>query len=227
MFKLPLCGRINFRFTADLPLTDNVNYSRYFFSSWPLENKDGSTVQIQVPDNVAYDTQKGDMFIPQTCVVHDPAVRLSGPIFNEYAGQCPQGILTNKFSPHKQCLVTLRHQAAPGTTRRACYECRAGLTPRRAGYEWRAGLAPRRAGYEWRAGLTPRRVVYEWRAGLAPRRAGYEWRAGLTPRRAVYEWRAGLTPRRAVYEWRAGLTPRRAVYEWRAGLAPRRAVYAV
>ena len=36
-------------FTADLPLTDNVNYSRYFFSSWPVENKDGSTVQIQVP----------------------------------------------------------------------------------------------------------------------------------------------------------------------------------
>ena len=72
-----------------------------------MENKDGSTVQIQVPDNVAYDTQKGDMFIPQTCVVHNPAVRLSGPIFNEYAGQCPQGIFTNKVSPHKQCLVTV------------------------------------------------------------------------------------------------------------------------
>ena len=47
------------------------------------------------------------MFIPQTCVVHNPAVRLSGPIFNEYAGQCPQGIFTNKVSPHKQCLVTV------------------------------------------------------------------------------------------------------------------------
>ena len=25
-----------------------------------MENKDGFTVQIQVPNNVAYDTQKGD-----------------------------------------------------------------------------------------------------------------------------------------------------------------------
>ena len=112
-----------------------------------MENKDGSTVQIQVPDNVAYDTQKRDMFIPQTCVGYNPAVRLQGPIFNEYAGQCPQGILTNKVSPHKQCLVTLRRQAVPGTTRRAVYE-------------WRAGLAPRRVVYECRAGLTPRRAVY-------------------------------------------------------------------
>ena len=114
-----------------------------------MENKDGSTVQIQVPDNVAYDTQKGDMFIPQTCVGHNPAVRLSGPIFKEYAGQCPQGILTNKVSPHTQCLVTLRRQA--------------GLAPRRAVYVWRAGLAPRRAVYECRAGLATRRAVY---AGL-------------------------------------------------------------
>ena len=141
-------------FTADLPLTDNVNYSRYFFSRWPVENKDDSTVQIQVPDNVAYDTQKGEMFIPpKTCVVHNPAVRLSGPIFNEYAVQCPQGILTNKVSHRKQCLVTVRRQAARGTTRRAVYEWRAGLAPRRAVYVWRAGLAPRRAVYEWRAGL--------------------------------------------------------------------------
>ena len=72
-----------------------------------MENKDGSTVQIQVPDNVAYDTQKGDMFIPQTCVVHNPAVRLLGQIFNEYAGQCPQEIFTNKVSHRKQCLVTV------------------------------------------------------------------------------------------------------------------------
>ena len=55
-----------------------------------MENKDGFTVQIQVPNNVAYDTQKGDTFIPQTCVGHNPAVRLSGSIFNEYALQCPE-----------------------------------------------------------------------------------------------------------------------------------------
>ena len=74
------------------------------------------TVQIQVRDNVAYDTQKGDMFIPQICVGYHPAVRLSGSIFKEYALQCPRRILTNKVSRRKQCLVTIRRQAAPGTT---------------------------------------------------------------------------------------------------------------
>ena len=72
---------------------DNVNYSRYFFSSWPVKNKDDSTVQIQVPENVAYDTQKLDMFLPQTCVGHNPAVRLSGPIF-----RLPRGLRDGRFT---------------------------------------------------------------------------------------------------------------------------------
>ena len=100
-------------FTADLPLTENVKYLRYFFWTWPIANAKGYTVQLQVPDNVAYDTQSGDMFIPQSCVGNNPSVCISGPIYNEYGLLCPRGILTNKISHRKQCFVTVRRHVPP------------------------------------------------------------------------------------------------------------------
>ena len=100
-------------FTADLPLTDNVEYLRYFFWTWPVMHHADYTMQLRLPPMVAYNTRVGSMFLPRNCVGRDPAICMSGPIYNNYGLRCPRGVLTNDDSHRKQCFVTVRGNVTP------------------------------------------------------------------------------------------------------------------
>ena len=70
-------------------------------------------MQLRVPPTVAYNTRVGTMFLPRNCVGRDPAICMSGPIYNNYGLRCPRGVLTNDDSHRKQCFVTVRGNATP------------------------------------------------------------------------------------------------------------------
>ena len=100
-------------FTANLPLTDNVEYLRYYFWTWPVMHHAEFTMQLRLPPTVAYNTRVGSMFLPRNCVGRDPAICMSGPIYNNNGLRCPRGVLTNDDSHRKQCFVTVRGNATP------------------------------------------------------------------------------------------------------------------
>ena len=102
-------------FTADLPLTDRVKYLRYHLWSWPVaHNASGYSLQIQVPTDLAYDTEGGDMFIPHDCLGRDPSICKTGPVFTKDGLTCPRGILTNNQALRNTCQVTINR--SPGGT---------------------------------------------------------------------------------------------------------------
>ena len=96
-------------YTAHLPLTDNKEYLRYHLYTWPSVPKSANfTVELETPTDIAYDTESGNMYIPQSCVGQFPEVCQSGPRFNKGGLQCPRGILTNDEELRKTCHVTIR-----------------------------------------------------------------------------------------------------------------------
>ena len=70
-------------------------------------------MQLRLPPTVAYNTRVGSMFLPRNCVGRDPAICMSGPIYNNNGLRCPRGVLTNDDSHRKQCFVTVRGNATP------------------------------------------------------------------------------------------------------------------
>ena len=100
-------------FTADLPLTDRAKYLRYHLWSWPVaHNASSYSLQIQVPTDLAYDTEGGDMFIPHDCLGRDPSICKTGPVFTKEVLTCPRGILTNNQAFRNTCQVTINR--SPG-----------------------------------------------------------------------------------------------------------------
>ena len=69
-------------FTACLPLMDKIRYGRYRIHSWPVPvNGSGHTLQVQTPEDVAVDTQRGGIFEPHDCAGNEPTICRSGPIY--------------------------------------------------------------------------------------------------------------------------------------------------
>ena len=68
-------------FTAQLPLIDKIRYARYSIRSGPVPvNGSGHTLQVQTPEDVAVDTQRGRIFEPHDCAGNEPSICRSGPI---------------------------------------------------------------------------------------------------------------------------------------------------
>ena len=71
--------------------------------------------QLQLPRDVAVSTDSGDLFVPQNCVGHQPAICVAGPLFSSQRYQCPRGVLTGDAQLRHTCQVTLRHRVANNT----------------------------------------------------------------------------------------------------------------
>ena len=67
-------------FTVELPFTDRVTYLRYHLWSWHVASPANYSMPLQVPTDLAYDTEGGNMFIRQDCV-HNPAFVILGRYF--------------------------------------------------------------------------------------------------------------------------------------------------
>ena len=107
-------GRLVFR--VSLPLVDSGHYLRYTMRSWEVPSKSpGYYTQLQLPRDVAVSTDSGDLFVPQNCVGHQPAICVAGPIFSSQRYQCPRGVLTGDAQLRHTCQVTLQHRVANNT----------------------------------------------------------------------------------------------------------------
>ena len=107
-------GRLVFR--ASLPLVDSGHYLRYTMRSWEVPSKSpGYYAQLQLPWDVAVSTDSGDLFVPQNCVGHQPAICVAGPLFSFQRYQCPRGVLTGDAQLRHTCQVTLQHRVANNT----------------------------------------------------------------------------------------------------------------
>ena len=94
-------------FRAALPLTADRSYLRYRMHTWPVPHSgEKYTVQLQAPQEVALDTENGEMFVPHSCQGHDPAVCLTGPTYGVGSFLCPRGILTGVPVQRRLCDVT-------------------------------------------------------------------------------------------------------------------------
>ena len=77
-------------FRAKLPLTDNIKYLRYTIWTWPVPgNTSQYTVKIQVPKEIAFQTQTGGLFDPTVCQGSRPMICRKGPVYNRQKMQCP------------------------------------------------------------------------------------------------------------------------------------------
>ena len=101
---------------ASLPLVDSGHYLRYTMRSWEVPSKSpGYYTQLQLPRDVAVSTDSGDLFVPQNCVGHQPAICVAGPLFSSQRYQCPRGVLTGDAQLRHTCQVTLQHRVANNT----------------------------------------------------------------------------------------------------------------
>ena len=104
----------NLVFTVELPFTDRVTYLRYHLWSWHVASPANYNMPLQVPTDLAYDTEGGHMFIPQDCVGTQPSVCHTGAVFSSEGLTCPRGILTNCSSLRKTCQVTITQSTQQG-----------------------------------------------------------------------------------------------------------------
>ena len=69
-------------FKAQLPLMDKIRYAHYGIRSWPVPvNGSRHILQVQTPEDVAVDTQRGGIFELHDCTGNEPAICRSGPIY--------------------------------------------------------------------------------------------------------------------------------------------------
>ena len=95
-------------FRAQLPLSDNLNYLRYHIWTWPVPGNDSSiSVQLQVPNDIAFDTKTGGIFQPTACQGSKPAICRSGPIYDRSRLRCPRGVISGEDALRQKCRVTL------------------------------------------------------------------------------------------------------------------------
>ena len=60
------------------------NIFRYHLWTWPVApNVSGYRLQLQVPTDLAYDSLRGDMFLPHDCLRRDPCIGKMGPRFDD------------------------------------------------------------------------------------------------------------------------------------------------
>ena len=101
-------------FTAQLPLMDKIRYARYRIRSWPVPaNGSDHTLTVQIPDDVAVDTQRGGIFEPHDCAGNDSAICRSGPIYGKGRLLCTRGILNGDDTQRASCLFTAARETSP------------------------------------------------------------------------------------------------------------------
>jgi hypothetical protein len=96
-------------FSVEIPLVDNVNYLRYRMRTWPVANADAtSTVQIQLPEDVAMDTQRGGVFEPKGCIGDHPAVCRTGPVYSQGHLLCARSVISGDTAQRSECPIEIR-----------------------------------------------------------------------------------------------------------------------
>ena len=101
-------------FTAQLPLMDKIWFARYRICSWPVPvNGSGHNLQVQTPEDVAVDTQRGGIFEPHDCAGNEPAICRSGPIYGRGRLLCARGILNGDVKQRASCLFTAAREKVP------------------------------------------------------------------------------------------------------------------
>ena len=95
-------------FQAELLFTDDVRYLRYQISTWPIPgNSTDADVMLQLPNEIALNTENGDLFEPANCRGQRPAICRTGPIYDQTRFPCARGILTNGDALRTKCKVTI------------------------------------------------------------------------------------------------------------------------
>ena len=98
-------------YIAHIPLANHATFLLYKIETWPfLHVASNTTLQIELPPQIAYDTRQGLMFVPHTCVGRRPQICHTGPIYQKNHFSCIRGVLTNDVTLRDTCKVTIhRH----------------------------------------------------------------------------------------------------------------------
>lgn len=95
-------------FKAELPLTNDMHYLRYYIWTWPIPVESSKyNVRLQVPTDVAVNTKTGGLFEPTACQGHRPSICRTGPVYDRTRLRCPRGIIIGDDSLRKQCTVVV------------------------------------------------------------------------------------------------------------------------
>ena len=93
---------------------DKIRYARYRIRSWPVPaNGSDHTLNVQIPEDVAVDTQRGGIFEPHDCAGNEPAICRSGPIYGKGRLLCTLGILNGDDTQRASCLFTAARETSP------------------------------------------------------------------------------------------------------------------
>ena len=122
-------------FTAQLPLVDKIRYARYRIRSWPVPvNGSSHTIQVQTPEDVAVDMQRGGIFEPHVCAGNEPAICRSGAIYGRGRLLCIRGILNGDVTQRASCLFTAARETSPEGYTEEVAPAMYAISTYRAGY---------------------------------------------------------------------------------------------
>ena len=95
-------------FKAELPFSDNMDYLRYHLVSWPIPRGANQTwIKLKVPADVAFHTETGGLFEPNSCLGTRPAICHTGPVYDRTRFRCARGVLTSESNLQGECKVTM------------------------------------------------------------------------------------------------------------------------
>lgn len=106
-------------YRVELPLIAPRPYLIYHVLAHPVPIGNSSfSVFVRLEKSYAIDTMSGNLFVPETCIGHDPAVCQNGPEYGPELQRCARGILTNRPELIATCSISvMTHFTTPSITK--------------------------------------------------------------------------------------------------------------
>lgn len=96
----------NLLYQVIIPLIDNEQYLQYKIQTFPVPYINSElSAKLEVPEHLGFNTETGELFLPQFCQGENPSVCRSGPVYQSNRLQCPRGVLTGVKALNKYCTV--------------------------------------------------------------------------------------------------------------------------
>ena len=92
-------------YAIDIPLTDRISYLRYRIDTWPVPINNNTTKELIVCNDIAYNTETGDIFPTGQCKGKNPVVCPSSPLYTEQYFRCERGLIAGHMADAQHCAV--------------------------------------------------------------------------------------------------------------------------
>jgi hypothetical protein len=93
-----------FTYSASLPFIGHDSYIRYSLRAWSVPvNGSAMTARLVIQPDIALNTGRGHLFVPQQCEGWNPTVCRSGPVYSEDRWLCERGLITSHRPDTEHC----------------------------------------------------------------------------------------------------------------------------